>query len=311
MQRSSDALPTQPLLADSLGSRKRPVCNACASEVVRLRNVRSPIDGRYYALYECKRCRSRSFDAHEHQTDLAALYDSLAEASAQTYELPFQRSSYWSHEVAFIRRMLGREPVSVLDAGCRTGDFLLHWPETVRRVGVELSHRSAQIAGRRGLAVHEMQLEDLQIHDRFEIVTCYAILEHLTAPRQFLAKLADLVQEGGVLAVLVPSFETLKARALEAVGYRWHMYRPPEHLNLYSRPFLDTYLAQEGFSLVARRYTSGGTFNPLGRVPLLGKAFAKAMWLVDANSPLHLVPVFDHMYAYYRLGTERRRRSAQ
>jgi SAM-dependent methyltransferase len=262
--------------------------------------VVSPTTSDRYTLYQCGACGSRSFDLHECDTDLAAFYERLALSDAVSPEGAFRRAPLWDREVTVITRLFGRRPRSVLDAGCRAGDFLLHWPPEIRRVGVELSQRSAALARQRGLTVHQGLLEDLDLREQFEVVTCYAILEHLAQPRRFLERLEGLLCPGGLLAVMVPSFETGKARLLEAIGYPWHMNRPPEHLNLYSRGFLDGFFGRRGFALVSRRYTSGGMANPLRRIPGLGQSFARLMWWVDAYTPLNTLPLFDHMYTYYR-----------
>jgi len=41
-------------------------------------------------------------------------------------------------------------------------------------------------------------------------------------------------------------------------------------------------------------------FNPLRQVPGLGRGFARLMWWADAYTPLRTLPIFDHMYTYYR-----------
>ena len=276
-------------------------CTTCTSSAVApVGSVVSPCTSAPYTLYHCQTCGSRSFDVHEHEIDLSAFYEGLAAADPAIADPPFQQTPYWDHEVAVIRRLLGRRPSSVLDVGCQAGDFLLHWPANLSRVGVELSHRWAEVARGRGLSVHQCSLEHLELEEQFDVVTCYAILEHLIHPRQFLLRLESLLHQGGLLAVMVPSFQTGKARFLEAIGYPWHMNRPPEHLNLYSRGFLDDFLGRRGFVVAARRYTSGGMFNPLRRIPGLGRGFARLMWWMDAYTPLNTLPIFDHMYTYYR-----------
>jgi SAM-dependent methyltransferase len=273
----------------------------CTSpSVTPIGRVASPATSASYTLYRCRSCGSRSFDVHEHETDLIAFYERLASNGTAGPEPTFRRAPLWDHEVAVISRLHGAVPGSVLDAGCRSGDFLLHWPAATRRVGLELSLRSAALARQRGLTVHQGRLEDIELQEAFDVVTCYAILEHLAEPRRFLDRLEGLLRPGGVLSIMVPSFQTAKARFLETIGYPWHMNRPPEHLNLYSRDFLDGFFGRRGFVVAARRYTSGGMFNPFGRIPGLGRGFARLMWWADAYTPLSVLPVFDHMYTYYR-----------
>ena len=132
------------------------------------------------------------------------------------------------------------------------------------------------------------------------MVTAYALLEHLAMPQEFLGQVTGLVNQKGVLVIMIPSYQTLKAKVLEMFNVRWHMYCPPEHLSLYSREFLDNYLEARGFHLVKRKYTSGGMFNPFQKIPLARNVFSKLMSLVDANRIFNQFPAFDHMYSYYQ-----------
>jgi hypothetical protein len=101
------------------------------------------------------------------------------------------------------------------------------------------------------------------------------------------------------LAVLIPSYQTAKARLLEMVGRRWFMYSPPEHLCLYSRQFLDRFLASKGFRLERRCYTTGG-WNPCSGVRIFRGAVARMLRCLDTHWPFYALPVFDHMYSYYQ-----------
>jgi hypothetical protein len=77
------------------------------------------------------------------------------------------------------------------------------------------------------------------------------------------------------------------------------MYSPPQHLNLFSKQFLDKYLAGYNFKLVDRYWTSGGMFNHFRNIPLVNRIFGKNITLIDEYTPINKLPIFDHMYSYY------------
>lgn len=77
---------------------------------------------------------------------------------------------------------MDREISSVLDIGCRTGDFLMHFPKSIVREGVELSKNSAEIARERGLMLYQDFAENINFDKQYDVVTCYAVLEHLLDP---------------------------------------------------------------------------------------------------------------------------------
>lgn len=278
------------------------ICRFCgAQRVTTATNVVSPHFGLEYALYECRDCASAFFDIEQHKVDLEKLYAEVATTKAEIYEGAFKPSRYWQHEVTLIRKYSTIPVQSIFDVGCRTGDFLMHWPADIQRVGVELSARSAEVARSRGLVIHQGYLENTKFDETFDVVTCYAVIEHLANPLSFISRLSQLVSAGGLLVVMVPTRECLKRRLLDWAGRRWHMYCPPEHLNFISRAFLDKHLTGSGFALQARRFTSGGLFNPMGAIPIANKIGARLMEFSDRHNPLNSLPLFDHMYCYYRL----------
>lgn len=276
-------------------------CSICLEgELTPIGSVKSPYVLHEYKLYQCILCKSRSFDLSEHpEVDLTYHYNIRSEGQ-EYLSSRFIVSKYWLNEVTIVKEIYGGNPESVLDIGCRTGDFLLHWPRDIRRVGVELSADSVAIATKRGLDVRQDFIENVDFSSKFDVVTAYAILEHLEKPQDFLGKVADIVNDTGVLVIMIPSYQTIKAKILKTLNIHWHMYSPPEHLSLYSREFLDGFLIAKGFSLTKRRYTSGGMFNPFQKIPLARSVFSKAMNLVDTYGPLQIFPVFDHMYSYYK-----------
>lgn len=256
-------------------------------------------NGMVYTLYRCPACESRFFDPEEHPVTLKSEYDGHAVANAGKYRVEFTASAYWKGEVGLLGRMRQGGIRSVLDIGCRTGDFLMHWPATVDRCGIELSAYSAEVARKRGLAVYEGFLEDFDPRRRFDVVTLYAILEHLRKPLDFFERLPALVEPGGIAVIMVPTFECLKEKALGMTGRQWHMYSPPEHLNFISRKKLDGLMSEFGFRLACRRFTSGGMFNPFSGIPLASKAFHRVWALIEAGKWISRWPIFDHMFSYY------------
>lgn len=275
------------------------ICSLCHSVgLTNIRQIKSPYTSNRYALYKCDACGSLLFNINEHPTELDEFYNDLAVEHGYL-DLEFKGSPYWANQVKIIRKIKSNEPLSVMDVGCRTGDFLLHWTADIRRVGIELSSLSADVAQKRGLLVHQTSLEKLQNNEKYDVVTCYAVLEHLSNPTEVLNKLTELVAKDGILVIMVPSYQTVKAKVLHFLNYRWHMFCPPEHLNFYSREFLDSYFQLSGFDLKARYYTSGGMFNPFKKIPLIRSIWSRVMWWIDTYSFFNTLPVFDHMYSYY------------
>lgn len=271
-------------------------CKFCDIEIKSIKKVQSPVTPHLYNLYECKNCSSRFFDHNEHDVSLSHLYENLAEQRAN-FPVEFSPKPYWKNQEQILTSLLSKKPDSVLDVGSRTGDFLMHFDSDIKRVGVELSEYFCEISKKRGLETHQSFLEDINFDETFDIVSSYAIMEHLVDPLKFMETLNSLVKPGGILVILIPSHQTLKAKFLKQ---KWHMYSPPEHLNFYSKTFLDHYLADSNFSLVKRYYSIGGMFKPLKNVQLLKPIHSKIPALLDSFPFIKKIPVYDHMFSYYK-----------
>lgn len=280
-------------------------CKFCeGEEVSALRRIKSPHADVFYTLYECGECRQRFFDFYEncHSRDLLQkLYDEQAKCNAKVYKVEFLPSLYWKGEIEKIKHIFGDGDIrSVLDIGCRTGDFLMHWPKKIRREGVEASDYSANIAEARGLTIHRDFVENVFFKEGFDVVTCYALLEHLEKPRTILDLLGKLVNPGGVLAILVPAFDTVKQRYIwKNPSLRWHMYSPPEHLNFFTEEWLVKYL-EEKFELRYRCYTCGGMLTFFKPGTLLGRVEGRLTRLLDELTWFNQKPIYDHMYLYFK-----------
>ncbi len=254
-----------------------------------------------YTLYHCENCRSRFFDINEHKVPLEDLYERLAEEylNSNSISIRFRKEPYWEYQKNILLKLLGREAESILDIGCRTGEFLMHFDEKIIREGVELSKSYSEIATERGLSLYSDYLENVHFRRKYDFVTAFAIMEHLARPLEFLNRLHNILKPNGLLLIMIPTYECAKGKILTTMNYRWHMYRPPEHLNFFSRRFLDNYLNEKGIELVKRYYTAGGMFNPFRRVRLANKIFGKIMSYHD-RSVLNNFAIFDHMYSIYK-----------
>jgi SAM-dependent methyltransferase len=270
-------------------------CNGESQE--KLREIKSIYTGQYYTLLKCSNCDSCYFDINEHPVNIDDLYSKLA--SQKDFPLKYRTSRYWSNQVNRIRK-INSHVESILDVGCSSGDFLLHWPQDVYKVGVELSDKASSVAKQRGLMVINESVEKIDFRDaQFDVVTCYAVLEHLENPLPVIDKLSSLVKSGGLLVILIPSMQNFKANLLFSINYRWHMFSPPEHLNFYSKQFMDNYLLNKGFLLKDRIHTSGGMFNPFKKVPFLNQLIAGFVFVLDYYTHFSKLEIFDHMHSYY------------
>ncbi|MFQ5417401.1 MAG: methyltransferase domain-containing protein, partial [Myxococcota bacterium] len=148
----------------------------------------------------------------------------------------------------FARRLAKLPPprpgARLLDVGAAFG-FAIAEAETAGWVasGLEVSRaaaaRACQTLGE-GIVVADA-LRTPFASDRFDVVTLWDVLEHLSDPHAAIAEVARLLRPGGHLVLSTGDVGSLAARVS---GSRWHLYNLPEHLFFYSRESLRRLLAR-------------------------------------------------------------------
>ncbi len=182
----------------------------------------------------------------------ADYYLSPAKLESDYADVRFER------ELHLLRRHCSQG--AVLDVGCSSGAFLFQlakrYPGSYDLAGTDVSGPALDYAESRGLRVVRGNFleQDFSGH-RFDVVTFWAVLEHLLDPRAFLQKAQRLLNPGGLVFVLVPNMESLATRLLG----RHYRYIYPQHLNYFTRTTLTKMLEQQ-FSVVEWRSTH---FNPV------------------------------------------------
>ena len=117
----------------------------------------------------------------------------------------------------------GREHVSVLEAGCGSVTHLdLHGKAKV--VGLDVSER--QLA--RNTQLDERILGDVETYplpaNRFDLVVCWNVLEHVPHPDLAVANLASTLCDGGLLILAVPNAASIKGVVTKFTPHRFHLW---------------------------------------------------------------------------------------
>lgn len=164
----------------------------------------------------------------------------------------------FKRELAYFRRWCRRG--RVLDVGCSTGAFLYRLNEIgdYETTGMDVTGPALDHAESQGVRVLRKNfLEEDFGEQRFEAVTFWAVVEHLTDPLPFLEKAASLLVPGGHCFILVPNRKSLATRILGA-RYRYIM---PDHVNYFSRSTLIGFVERVSGLRVIHDTTTH--FNPL------------------------------------------------
>ena len=130
----------------------------------------------------------------------------------------------------------GKANVSVLEAGCGSAMHLdLHGKAKV--VGLDVSEEQLE----RNTGLDEAILGDVETYplppNRFDLVVCWNVLEHVPHPDLAVANLANTLQDGGLMVLAVPNAASLKGVVTKFTPYGFHLW---VHRVLLRRPHAGT-----------------------------------------------------------------------
>ena len=141
---------------------------------------------------------------------------------------------YESNRIRFLRRKKYLQAdTAVLDVGCSTGMFLRVLKDYghTNLVGVDVSLEQLEHCREVNMIHAFRYLTDIPENLVFDLVSLYAVLEHVPNPLDVLEQSAKHLKKNGKLIVDVPNFRSLY-RFLS--GERWLWLIPPIHLQYFT-----------------------------------------------------------------------------
>jgi 2-polyprenyl-3-methyl-5-hydroxy-6-metoxy-1,4-benzoquinol methylase len=150
------------------------------------------------------------------------------------------------HLIAYLHaRELARDR-DVLDAGCGEGFGTILLAETARSVtGIDYAAAPIAVAGaayreRSNLAFRQLDVRTLpELGRRFDLITNFQVIEHLTDPETFLAAVGGALTDDGTLMITTPN----RLMSVSENPVHVHEYTAAELRELLSRVFSRVTLA--------------------------------------------------------------------
>jgi len=236
----------QRVLPGEEADRQAVVCALCGADDCASVDVQ-----RGYRAVECRRCRLVYLNPRPTPEWLARSYQSYLPADADGV-------ANWNRMMAGLyrstrRRMIERFPSGgrLLDVGCAHGHFL----EIMRNggwqvEGIEICEPAVAACQRKGLPVQTATLATADLPPvRYDAVTMFYVLEHVTDPMGGLRRIHTSLKPGGLLVVRVPDTTPI-VKLFARLGCRTGLYDPPYHLFDYSPRVLARMLRETGFQNV-------------------------------------------------------------
>jgi len=118
----------------------------------------------------------------------------------ENYKNPKYQHTYWVNEKKQIIK-LGYKSGRILDIGCAAGQFLTQFNNQFDKYGVELSDLSI-LALQKNITVYKEPVENLSFKkENFDVISAYAVIEHLEDPFGFIEKITSWLKTGGLLVL--------------------------------------------------------------------------------------------------------------
>lgn len=159
-----------------------------------------------------------------------------AEFFAERDNERFQKQ--YATQLEFIPQLTGER---VLDVGCARGDwldFLRHRYPGIQCVGVDIYPQQIRYEG---IEYHHRSLTECDFAENsFDLITAWAVFEHLHHPGEYFSAVANMLKKSGRFVFLVTNSESLYGRR----AYREDI---PRHLYHFSEKTLRLYAEKFGF----------------------------------------------------------------
>ena len=210
-------------------------CDLCGSnktkELYRTRDERFKTCDYQFSVVECKSCGLAYLNPRPDYVSMQAFYPEQFFKNRDDTEKALCK---YEREFGKISRLSGR----LLDMGCANGGFALYAEENgFKAEGLETADKARNP---NALKIHKSFNE---IPDSsFDVVTAWAVFEHLHDPKKYFKEIAHVLKKDGEFIFLVPNFASYRSKAM--------MYEDiPRHLFFYTPKIVNQYLNKAGLEL--------------------------------------------------------------
>lgn len=221
----------------------------------------SPNYGSHAQIVQCNHCDLVYANPRWSAEELVAAYTAV-EDEIYVHEREGRELTFEKHLNALEKYTGPADGRTLLDVGAYIGVFV----EIARAhgwlaEGVEPSAWAVTQARKHGTPIHQGTQHDLMLSNRkFDVVTMWDVIEHVTDPAAEIRQAYHLLRPGGWLAVHTMDIDSLTARVL---GSRWP-WLMDMHLYYFSRKTLSEMIQKSGFEIVWSG--SQGRFLRLGYI---------------------------------------------
>jgi 2-polyprenyl-3-methyl-5-hydroxy-6-metoxy-1,4-benzoquinol methylase len=137
--------------------------------------------------------------------------------------------SFFKKQQLILKNFYSGKKIKILDVGCGSGDFLVSLNKKIfDRLGLEMSAEGVELSRGKKLEIYNGDILTRDFGDeKFDVITLWHVLEHITDPEKLFIKIHDLLNEKGLLVFQVPNSTSLGFNIGEKY---WFHLDSPRHL---------------------------------------------------------------------------------
>ncbi len=233
-------------------SQLKPRCPCCESARVEVSFQKNQVD--YYVCHHC------DFTFVYPRPDDRTLRDHYDDYGLRYYSTPGLKdfllsANHYQREISLLVQTTTSG--SLLDVGCSVGGFVRAAGECgYEAEGIDISPSSVSVGQEAGLNLQAGDCLSAAFPAKFDVITMWATLEHLSDPNRYVQCAREWLRPGGMLLASVPNFGGITNHLIGTKD----RYVGVDHLNYWTARGFALYLQRFGFE-IQRMVTCG--FNPL------------------------------------------------
>lgn len=266
-------------------------CNLCGSQEFELFKSELRDEKTRFKVFRCRNCDHVQLLPRPTEDEDKEFYDKNLQDKNRQKEIDYEKLRINNRfdtvrHVKLIKELFQNTNCSILDVGAGYGFFVneLYNSGYKNVTGIEISDERRNIANNHS----SVQIINFDVNNpdrnigRFDVVTLFHVLEHMSDPIMFLTKIRNLVNTKGVLICEVPNVKEMLLDNCEEYN---NFYWIRAHVNYFSRETLLDCFRKALFENVEMKFE-----QRYGLINLCN-------WLT-AGKPQIETPVFDLCGAY-------------
>jgi SAM-dependent methyltransferase len=225
----------------NLANMERISCSLCGAEDSRLVFTRKDFTYRIsedeFCVVRCRQCGLVYVNPRPTEGEIQNYYtEDFYSTTIAADELLRQKERQLLLKYRYVQDL---QPGKLLDIGCSKGEFLLYMQQKGWEVyGSDFSTKPPNLFG---LDIFYGDLDNADYTPQsFDLVTLWAVFEHVYYPRRILAQANRFLKPGGRIVLLVTNFNSFPARLMRHDDI-------PRHTTLFTKRTLSEMLRRTGF----------------------------------------------------------------